>query len=198
MGRNLASKIVTTAAIASLVLLGLGASPLWADSLSQQPTSEPNFAPYWMTPNQSQTYQQHQQRMAQHQPWSSPGHRGSGGWGHRSHYGRMYDPNSIETITGEVVSVETFTPRGGMSQGVHLLVKTGNETVNVHLGPLWYFENQDIRIQPKDTIEVKGSRVSFTGQSAIIAAQVKKGDVTLILRDESGFPVWSGWRRRIE
>ena len=198
MSRNLAGKIVTAAAIASLVLLGLNASPLWADSLSQQPTSESNFALYWITPNQSQTYQQQQQRMAQHHPWSSPGHRGSGGWGHGSHYGRMYDPNSIETISGEVVSVETFTPRGGMSQGVHLLVKTGNETVNVHLGPLWYIENQDIRIQPKDTIEVKGSRVSFTGQSAIIAAQVKKGDATLILRDESGFPVWSGWRRRIE
>jgi hypothetical protein len=25
---------------------------------------------------------------------------------------------------------------------------------------------------------------------------VKKGDEVLKLRDDSGFPVWSGWRRR--
>jgi hypothetical protein len=45
-------------------------------------------------------------------------------------------------------------------------------------------------------VEVKGSRVTFEGKPAIIAAEVKKGDEVLKLRDENGFPMWSGWRRR--
>ncbi len=64
------------------------------------------------------------------------------------------------------------------------------------MGPGWFIENQDIKIEPKDKVEVKGSRITFEGTPAIIAAEVKKGDDILILRDENGFPAWSGWRRR--
>jgi hypothetical protein len=75
-------------------------------------------------------------------------------------------------------------------------VKTDKETISVHLGPSWYLENQDVKIEPKDRVEVKGSRVTFAGNPAMIAAEVKKGDEVLKLRDDNGFPVWSGWRRR--
>jgi hypothetical protein len=44
-------------------------------------------------------------------------------------------------------------------------------------------------------VEIKGSQVTVSGKPAIIAGEVKKGDETLKLRDESGVPVWSGWRR---
>lgn len=68
--------------------------------------------------------------------------------------------------------------------------------ISVHLGPSWYLENQDIKLGPKDKGEVKGARVTFAGKPAIIAAEVKKGDQVLTLRDEAGFPVWAGWRSR--
>jgi hypothetical protein len=122
--------------------------------------------------------------------------RGSGGWGPDSSYGRMYDPKTVETISGQVTSVDRITPAKGMSGGIHMNVKTDKETVSVHLGPSWYLENQDVKIEPKDKVEVQGSRVTFGGKPAIIAAEVRKGDEVLRLRDDSGFPVWSGWRRR--
>jgi uncharacterized secreted protein with C-terminal beta-propeller domain len=122
--------------------------------------------------------------------------RGSGSWGMGTPYGKMYNPKTVETISGEVVSVDKITPMRGMSYGIHMTVKTDKETVSVHLGPAWYIENQDIKIEPKDKIEVKGSRITFQGKPAIIAAEVKKGDEILKLRDENGFPYWSGWRRR--
>ena len=122
--------------------------------------------------------------------------RGSGGWGPGSQYNRMYDPKSLETISGEVTKVDRITPSQGMSGGIHMLVKTDKETVSVHLGPSWYLENQDVKIEPKDKVEVKGAKTTFAGKPAIIAAEVKKGDEVLKLRDDSGFPVWSGWRRR--
>jgi hypothetical protein len=52
-----------------------------------------------------------------------------------------------------------------------------------------------VKIEPKDKVEVTGSRITFDGKPAIIAAEVKKGDEALKLRDDNGFPVWSGWRR---
>lgn len=122
--------------------------------------------------------------------------RGGGGWGAGKPYGRMYNSQTVETISGEVVSVDKITPVKGMYYGVHAVLKTDKETISVHLGPGWYIENQEMRIKPKDKIEVKGSRIIFEDKPAIIAAEIKKGDDVLVLRDASGFPAWSGWRRR--
>ena len=122
--------------------------------------------------------------------------RGSGGWGPGTPYNKMYDPKTVETISGEVISVDRITPNKGMAGGVHMIVKTDKETISVQLGPSFYIENQDVKLQAKDKVEVKGSKITFGGKPAIIAAEVKKGDEVLKLRDDAGFPVWSGWRRR--
>jgi hypothetical protein len=130
------------------------------------------------------------------QSFAQPGMRGrgGGGWGAQTQYSRMYNPQTVETLSGEVVSVDTIMPMQRMSHGVHLTLKTAKETISVHLGPSWYIENQDIQIKPGDKIQVKGSRISFAGKPAIIAASVKKGNEVLTLRDDKGFPAWSGWR----
>ena len=126
-------------------------------------------------------------------PWK--GWRGSGGWGMGSQYQRMYDPATVETLSGTVESVDKVTPMKGMYSGVHVMLKTDKETIAVHLGPEWYVERQDVKIEKGDKIEVKGSRVTFSCKPAIIAADVKKGDSTLVLRDSSGIPAWAGWRK---
>lgn len=174
----LAGKILA-ATIISLILVAITPSPLAAE----EPIDNSEYPYCWQLQNQSAWNRGHR--------W-----RGSGGWGHRGQYGRMYNLDTIETIQGEVISIDAFKPTSSMSQGMHLLINTGKETVDIHLGPAWYLENQDISIKPKDKIEVTGSRINFTGQPTIIAGEVKKGDATLILRDESGFPIWSGWRHR--
>ena len=123
------------------------------------------------------------------------GGRGSGGWGMNSNYSRMYNPTTVETIKGKVSKVEKITPMKGMYYGVHILVKTDKEELSVHLGPGWFIENQDTKINEGDEVEITGSKVTFQGKPALIAAQLKKGDATLVLRDPNGFPTWSGWRR---
>lgn len=122
--------------------------------------------------------------------------KGSGGWGMSGSYSMMYDPAKVETLSGEVASIDEFQPMKGMSKGVHVTLKTETETVPVHLGPEWFLEKQDAAIEKGDKLEVTGSRISFEGKPAIIASEVKKGDQTLKLRDEKGVPVWSGWMRR--
>ncbi|MGE5237711.1 MAG: DNA-binding protein [Chloroflexota bacterium] len=124
------------------------------------------------------------------------GWAGSGGWGMGGGYQRTYNPATVETISGEVVKIDKITPAKGMSYGIHLMLKTDKETISVHLGPSWYIERLDTKIEVGDKLEVKGSRVTFSGSPAIIAAEVKKGDSVLTLRDSNGFPAWAGWRRR--
>ena len=126
-------------------------------------------------------------------PWK--GWRGSGAWGMGSPYQRMYNPATVETLSGMVEAVDKVTPMKGMQSGIHVMLKTDKETISVHLGPEWYVERLDTKIAKGDTIEVKGSRVTFGGKPAVIAAEVKKGDSVLVLRDSAGIPAWAGWRR---
>lgn len=120
--------------------------------------------------------------------------RGSGGWS-GGPYQRLYNPQSAYTAAGTIESIESFVPAKGMAPGLHMMVKTATETVDVHLGPVWYLERLDVKLAPGDSIQLSGSRVTIDGKPAVIAAEIRKGDRTLTLRDASGIPVWAGWRR---
>jgi hypothetical protein len=105
---------------------------------------------------------------------------------------RKYDPKTVETVQGKVLSVEKTQQRG---RGIHLMLQTDKETISVHLGPSWYIDKQTQKIEANDTITVTGSRVTIDGKPAIIAAEVKKGNEVLKLRDNNGVPAWSRGRR---
>lgn len=122
--------------------------------------------------------------------------RGPRGWGPGNEYCLMYKPDTVVAISGEVISVEKTVPRKGTFYGTHLIVKTGEEAISVHLGPGWYVEDQGITFKPEDKLEITGSKVTFDEEQVIIASEVKKGDETLKLRDKNGIPYWSGWRKR--
>jgi len=103
----------------------------------------------------------------------------------------MYNPNTVETLSGEVASVEQLRRRtGGRDGGIHLMVTTDKETVSVLLGPSWYLTQQKLQVAPKDRVEIRGSRITVNGKPAIIAAAVKKGDQTVKLREDDGRPLW--------
>lgn len=126
---------------------------------------------------------------------AAPKWQGSGGWGPRENFGRLFNPDTVETIGGEVTAIEELAPLDGMRHGIHLQVKTAAETVPVHLGPSWYLLNQDVQIRQGDKIQVTGSRVMIRDKPAIIASSVTKGTSVLTLRDDKGIPVWAGWRQ---
>ena len=130
------------------------------------------------------------------QPGMGPGGGQGRGWGAGDPYSRMYNPKTVETLSGEVVSVEKFTPTKRTSPGVHFILKTEKGTIPVHLGPSWYMEKQPVTIAAGDKVEVTGSRITYQGKPAIIAQEVKKGDQVLRLRDAAGTPAWAGQGRR--
>lgn len=123
------------------------------------------------------------------------GWRGSGGWAAGGPYGRLFDPKTVVSVSGTITTLEETTPFKDMGMGVHLMLKTKTETIDVHLGPLWYVESQDADLKVGDTVDVRGSRIGSSQQPAILAIEVKRGDDVLALRDEDGIPRWAGWRR---
>ena len=109
---------------------------------------------------------------------------------------RLYDTATVQTLSGVVQRIDQVKTGGGKGYGVHLLLKTDNEEIAVHLGPAWYVEKQALKIAVQDRLEVRGSRVTYEGKPALIAAEVKKGDQVLQLRNADGVPLWSGRARR--
>ena len=103
---------------------------------------------------------------------------------------RDYDAKTVETIGGKVLSIENTTPAKRRGYWVQLMLQTGNETIAVQLGPAWYIDKQTPRIEANDTITVTGSRVTMDGRSAIVAAEITKGNELLKLRENNGIPFW--------
>lgn len=106
-----------------------------------------------------------------------------------------YDPATVETISGEVVSIVKISSQRGQGYGVHLLLKNEAETIEVHLAPEWYLDGQNFSLQVGDRLEIKGSRVTYETKPIIIAAEVTQGDQVLRLRNDNGVPLWSRRQR---
>ncbi|RJP25899.1 MAG: DNA-binding protein [Candidatus Abyssobacteria bacterium SURF_5] len=119
-----------------------------------------------------------------------------GCWGRADRYNRLYDPDTVVTVSGTVTDIDYFQPSAGMAEGVHLFLRQPDGTpTEVHLGPRWYIENQDISIDEGDFVEVTGSRIMFEGEPVVIASSLRMDGQVLRLRDRQGYPLWAGWRR---
>lgn len=123
--------------------------------------------------------------------WRSLKERGGMGWG------RRYDPQTMQTLTGKVTAVDRLAPTKGPGFGWRqVTLQTGQEAIPVILGPAWHLEQQKFTLASGDSLEVWGSRVTVEKRPYLIATEVKKGKKTLKLRDQDGLPVWSGRPRR--
>ncbi len=121
-----------------------------------------------------------------------PGMMGPGMMGPGKGMHMMYNPNKVTKIKGKVISKELF----GRMMGA-IKVKTQKETVIVHLAPIWYLQNKNIKLNVNDTVEVKGNKGDFWVGPLMVAGEIKVKGKTIKLRNKDGFPVWAGkgmWR----
>lgn len=117
-------------------------------------------------------------------PVGAGGEGGPGG-------GRLYNPETVETLRGVVTEMEVM-PRSAPRGGLHVILTTETEPIEVHVGPLWYLERVGFAIELGEELEVRGSRVTVQGLPAIIASRIAIGDRSLVLRNEAGVPLWAG------
>ncbi len=120
--------------------------------------------------------------------WGQPASpRGKGGGP-----GGFYNPETAVTVSGIVVSITPPRAQQGLPELVYLTLKTEAAKITVFLGPSMVLDKLPVKIKALDKIEVTGSKITWEGKPVIIAAQVKKGDQVLKLREPNGVPVWSG------
>lgn len=105
-------------------------------------------------------------------------------------YGGRYNPRTVWTVSGEVISVEKIDYGRRGYPGVHLTLKTAKGILSVHLGPSWFVERQAMKVSPHDLVEVTGSPVIYEDKPALLAAEVKKGAESMRLREADGLPLW--------
>lgn len=116
----------------------------------------------------------------------------------------VYDANHIEAVQGIVESIYEKIPSSSSSPnslGFHMILKTDTETIDIHLGPIWYLKTLEGKIDKGDMVKVVGSwaerHVHKDGKVAmkeLRAAEVTKGSVVVLkLRDSTGKPLWSGY-----
>lgn len=131
--------------------------------------------------------------LADAQPWGSKGRWGA--WAGNYHQWR-WNPATVETIMGEVVSKDTIPPTKGRNvrPAVGMTLKSDKGDIYVHLGPQWYFDRQELSINMGDTVEVNGSKIMVEGNPVLLVSSIKKGEKTWQFRDPQGFPYWSGRR----
>lgn len=105
-----------------------------------------------------------------------------------------YDKATETTITGIVEDVQSHQGRVG-GTGTHLVLKTDQGLVDVHVGPTNWLAKQQYAFAKGDALQVLGSKVTVDGVDAFIAREITKGEAKIVLRNDSGIPEWSGGRR---
>lgn len=110
--------------------------------------------------------------------------------------GPMYDPDTVTTLSGKVLSVDVEPAGRGRMGGTHVTLQAGEKKTEVHLGPTWFLEEQGLAVAEGETLAVTGSLVTAGETTYLIAREVKKGDKALTLRNADGIPAWSRGPRR--
>jgi hypothetical protein len=99
--------------------------------------------------------------------------------------------NSLTTITGTIQKVTGGPNRCGW-KGTHLALQTKDALYDVRVGPTYFVMKNGFDFSAGDKVEVTGQAMSFNGDRAIIAQQIKKDGKVLTLRDADGVPLWAG------
>ena len=102
-----------------------------------------------------------------------------------------YSVAAETTVTGTVEEVKP-----GPGQGMHVMLKTSDATLELALGPSWYQTEKKYVLAKGDRIDVVGAKSTVEGREVLLVREIKKGSETMTFRDAMGFPMWAGRGRR--
>lgn len=112
------------------------------------------------------------------------------GWEDGSKFNSLFNTKTIDTVFGEIVSLDSVKPSNGMSYGIQLIVKTKTDTLTAILCPTWFTKCLNICLKVNDKIEIEGSRVTFNNKPIMIAARIICNGIILKMRNDKGHPIW--------
>jgi hypothetical protein len=102
----------------------------------------------------------------------------------------LWNPATVATVAGTVESVDRIE-MGESWRCVRLQVVTPEGTVQIRVGPDWFVAEKKLAFAKGDRVEVKGSRLTFSGEKAMVAGEIVRGTERIVLRDAAGRPAWA-------
>ncbi len=100
-----------------------------------------------------------------------------------------YDKTAVAEINGTVTDVREVTKDKALA-GLHLTVQTGSDSLDVYVGPVEFVKVCEFTFAKGDRVQVIGSKVTFEGAKVVLAREVTREKVTLLIRDKEGEPLW--------
>ena len=99
----------------------------------------------------------------------------------------LYDPATEGVFKGVVEDKADFgCPVSEGEIGSHLMLKTADGVLQVHLAAARIMSKQKLGYAQGDQIEVLGSKVRLAGINGVIAREITRGNETVIFRDGHG------------
>ncbi len=99
----------------------------------------------------------------------------------------LYNAADEVVVSGLVQEVQEFDcPVSEGELATHLMLKTANGVVQVHLAPVRIMSGQKLSFAPGDQIQVVGAKLRLNGTKGVIAREISRGSETFIFRDNEG------------
>jgi hypothetical protein len=100
-----------------------------------------------------------------------------------------YDRATEATLKGSVEEMKLIPPTGAKPVA-YMVMKTGQDSVQVYLCPKSFLDDMGVAFKPGDEIQLTGSKVTQAGVNLTLAREVVKGGDTFTLRFKDGQPAW--------
>jgi hypothetical protein len=99
----------------------------------------------------------------------------------------LYNPANEIVLKGVVKEIKEYScPVSEGEMGEHLVVKTEDGAVQVHLAPGRVLRSQKITFAPGDQLSIVGSRFRLHGDNDVIAREITRGNENFVFRDHEG------------
>ena len=117
------------------------------------------------------------------------------GWEEGSPYNQLYDVKEFEYFRAWVVGFKEEPPMPGMSPATIMVVKDGDDLIDVHICPTWFAKPEEVGVRKGDRVKIKGVWAEVDGKDVFMASKVKKGDSDVfefkVRLTKNGKPFWT-------
>jgi hypothetical protein len=101
-----------------------------------------------------------------------------------------YDASKEVTLKGTVSIVKASV--SGSVMGGHLLLSSGNKTVDAHLGPFALRGAAGVKVSPGEQVKLVGVMTTLHGNQIFLVRTIETANTTYTIRNEHGAPLLMG------
>jgi sporulation protein YlmC with PRC-barrel domain len=115
-----------------------------------------------------------------------------GGWEAGGPLAQAYRSTQTVEVSGPISKVGTDDVPG-MGRATVISIDAQGGTQTVVLGPSWFLDRQDFRLNKGEQVTIKAVKTEVNGKTMMLATDVDAPGGHIILRSPSGEPRWHAW-----